>query len=66
MKQFQQELTALKQRVVDMGTLAGAMVAGSSDALVKGERSHIEQGLADEPILDRLQIDIDPEWNRFN
>ena len=65
MKHFQQELSALKQRVVDMGHLAASMVAGSSDALIKGERSHLPQVLADEPTLDRFQVEIDGEAIRL-
>jgi phosphate transport system protein len=65
MKQFEQELTALKQRVLDMGTLAAAMVAGASDALIKAERSRIQEVLATEPTLDRFQIEIDREAIRL-
>jgi phosphate transport system protein len=65
MKQFQQELTALKQRVVDMGQLAASMVAGSSDALIKAERSRIAHVLANEPTLDRFQVEIDGEAIRL-
>ncbi len=65
MKQFQQELTALKQRVVDMGNLAASMVEGASDALIKAERARIEQVLASEPKLDRFQIEIDREAIRL-
>ena len=39
MKQFQQELATLKQRVVEMGELAESMVAGASDALINAERA---------------------------
>jgi phosphate transport system protein len=65
MRQFQQELTALKQQVVDMGNLAASMVADSSDALVKAERSRIQQVLANEPTLDRFQVEIDSEAIRL-
>ena len=65
MKQFQQELSALKQRVVEMGHLAASMVAGSSDALIKAERSRIQQVLANEPTLDRFQVEIDGEAIRL-
>jgi phosphate transport system protein len=65
MKHFQQELTALKGRVVDMGNLAASMVAASSDALIKGERSLIQQVFANEPTLDRFQIEIDREAIRL-
>ena len=65
MKQFQQELTALKQRVVDMGNLAASMVAGASDALIKAERTRIQEVLASEPTLDRFQVEIDREAIRL-
>jgi phosphate transport system protein len=65
MKQFQHELTALKQRVVEMGNLAASMVAGASDALIKAERGRIQQVLANEPTLDRFQIEIDGEAIRL-
>ena len=65
MKQFQRELTALKQRVVDMGNLAASMVAGASDALMKAEQSRIEPVLANEPTLDRFQVEIDREAIRL-
>lgn len=65
MKHFQQELTALKQRVVDMGNLAASMVAGASDAVVKADRSRIQEVLANEPMLDRFQVEIDAEAIRL-
>ena len=65
MKQFEHELAALKQRVVDMGNLAESMVASASDALIKADRSRIEQVFADEPTLDRFQIEVDGEAIRL-
>ena len=65
MKQFQQELAALKQQILDMGTLAASMVAGASDALIKAERSRIQEVLASEPTLDRFQMEIDREAIRL-
>ena len=65
MKQFQQELTALKRQVLDMGDLAASMVAGASDALLKAERNRIQEVLASEPTLDRFQIEIDREAIRL-
>jgi phosphate transport system protein len=65
MKQFQQELAQLKQRVVDMGGLAQSMVVGSSRALIKGERATIQQVRASEPTLDRFQVEIDREAIRL-
>ena len=65
MKAFQQELTALKQRVLDMGHLAASMVAGASDALIKAERTRVQEVLASEPTLDRFQVEIDGEAIRL-
>ena len=65
MKQFQQELAALKQRLMDMGTLAESMVAAASHALIKAERAAIEQVRASEPTLDRFQVEIDREAIRL-
>jgi phosphate transport system protein len=65
MRQFQEALAQLKQRVVDMGGLAASMVAGASRALIKGERPLIEQVRTSEPQLDRLQVEIDREAIRL-
>ena len=65
MKQFQQELAQLKQQVLDMGSLAESMVAGASRALIKGERTAIQQVRTSEPTLDRFQVEIDREAIRL-
>jgi phosphate transport system protein len=65
MKQFQQELTQLKQRVLDMGSLAESMVADASRALIEGERATIQQVRTNEPKLDRLQVEVDREAIRL-
>ena len=65
MKQFQQELAQLKQRVLDMGSLAESMVADSSRALIEGERATIQQVRTNEPKLDRLQVEVDREAIRL-
>lgn len=65
MKQFQQELGQLKQRVLDMGSLAESMVADSSRALIEGDRATIQQVRANEPKLDRLQVEVDREAIRL-
>jgi phosphate transport system protein len=65
MKHFQEELAQLKQRVLDMGSLAESMVAGASRALVKGERALVAQVRTSEPKLDRLQVEIDREAIRL-
>lgn len=65
MRQFQQELAQLKQRVIDMGSLAESMVAGASRALIKNERTSIQQVRASEPKLDRFQVEIDRDAIRL-
>lgn len=65
MRQFQQELAQLKQRVLDMGSLAESMVAGASRALIEGERATVEQVRTSEPMLDRLQVEVDREAIRL-
>ena len=65
MKQFQQELGQLKQRVLDMGSLAESMVADASRALIEGERATIQQVRTNEPKLDRLQVEVDREAIRL-
>jgi phosphate transport system protein len=65
MKQFQQELAQLKQRVLDMGSLAESMVADASRALIEGERATIQQVRTNEPKLDRLQVEVDREAIRL-
>ena len=65
MKQFQQELAQLKQRVLDMGSLAESMVADASRALIEGERAIIQQVRTNEPKLDRLQVEVDREAIRL-
>ena len=65
MKQFQQELAQLKQRVLDMGSLAESMVADASRALIEGERATIQQVRTSEPKVDRLQVEIDREAIRL-
>lgn len=65
MKQFERELTALKRRVVEMGKFAASMVARASNAMFAAEHRLIAQVLADEPNLDRLQVEIDGEAIRL-
>ena len=65
MRQFQQELAQLKQRVLDMGSLAESMVADASRALIEGERATIQQVRTNEPKLDRLQVEVDREAIRL-
>jgi phosphate transport system protein len=65
MKYFQQGLQRLKQRVLDMGALAEAMVADASRALVTGDAALVQQVRAREPMLDRYQVEIDREAVRL-
>lgn len=65
MKKFESELAALKDRVVEMGTLAESMVAASSHALITADPAFIEQVRTGELSLDRLQIEIDREAIRL-
>ena len=65
MHHLQQELTALKRRVSEMGALATAMVAGALEALVSPDPQHIAAVIGSEPALDRRQIEIDAEAIRL-
>src|SRR5579864_6264680 len=65
MKQFQQELGQLKQRVLDMGSFAESMVGDASRSLIEGERATIQQVRTNEPKLDRLQVEVDREAIRL-
>ena len=65
MRQFQQELTELKQRVLRMGALAESMVADASGALGSDATGRIEAVRRTEPVLDRFQVEIDREAVRL-
>jgi phosphate transport system protein len=65
MREFHQELAQLKQRVIDMGSLAESMVAGASQALIKNDRTPIQEVRASEPRLDRFQVEIDRDAIRL-
>jgi phosphate transport system protein len=65
MRQFQQELTELKQRVLRMGGLAESMVADASAALASDAAGRIETVRRNEPVLDRFQVEIDREAVRL-
>src|SRR5215203_5789496 len=64
MKQFQQELTELKQRVMPMAALAESMVADASEGLA-ADPARIAEVRRNEPILDRYQIEFDREAIRL-
>ena len=59
MNTFERDLAALKQRVVEMGTLAETMAAGAARALVGGESSATGEVRANEPAIDRFQLEVD-------
>jgi phosphate transport system protein len=65
MKKFEQELETLKQRVMEMGEVAESMVAWASTALVGRDRALIQKVQANEPKLDRYQLEIDSEAIRL-
>src|SRR4029453_17869166 len=65
MKKFEQELASIKQRVMDMGTVAQTMVAQSAQALILRDAAVIGQVREAEEALDRYQVDIDGEAIRL-
>jgi phosphate transport system protein len=65
MTYFQQELRRLKQRVLEMGALAESMVEDTSQVLDGGDGALIERVRTREPIVDRLQVEIDREAVRL-
>lgn len=65
MKKFEQELATLKQRVLDMGALAESMVNHSWQGVAGRNQRSLERAAADEPGLDRFQVDIDREAIRL-
>src|SRR6266498_5902793 len=65
MKKFEQELAQLKSRVMEMGTIAEAMVAAASAAVLDRNIGAVERVLADEAKLDQFQIEIDSEAVRL-
>ena len=65
MKKFELELDSLKNRLLEMGSVAERMVARASEALVRRDRAIVADVLADEQVLDRMQIQIDGEAVRL-
>lgn len=65
MKKFEQELTNLKQQVMQMGEVAESMVAWCSAAVFERDPAMIQKVLAAEPVLDRFQVGIDSEAVRL-
>lgn len=65
MRKFELELDSLRNRLLEMGTVAQRMVARASEALVKRDRAIVADVLAGEEALDRMQIEIDGEAIRL-
>jgi phosphate transport system protein len=65
MNKFEQELTGVKARVMEMGALAERTVAWASNALITRDRAVIAEVLAAEEKLDRFQVEIDSEAIRL-
>jgi phosphate transport system protein len=65
MKRFDQELAALKRRVVEMGDLAESMIDLSMKALTSRDDESFQAVLAQEDRLDQMQVAIDNEAVRL-
>ena len=65
MKKFEHELTALKERVLQMGQQAERMVAWAAEALIKRDNAIVAKVMEAEATLDRFQIEIDSEAIRL-
>lgn len=65
MKKFEHELEQLKQRVLNMGTVAESMVGWAADALNDRNREVMQHVVDNEPVLDRFQVEIDAEVVRL-
>ncbi|MHB1033175.1 MAG: phosphate signaling complex protein PhoU [Pirellulales bacterium] len=65
MKKFDQELAALKGRIVEMGDLAQSMIDLAVKALLDRKAEISQELLAKEDRLDRLQLDVDNEVVRL-
>jgi phosphate transport system protein len=65
MQKFEHELTAIKQRLLEMGAQAERMVVWASDALLKRDRAIVAKVMEAEQALDRFQIEIDGEAIRL-
>lgn len=65
MNRLEHELAELKQRVLEMATLAEAMVRDSWSGVARKDPSSLARVVASEPRLDRFQVDIDREAVRL-
>ena len=65
MKQLEQELEALRSRVIEMGSLTESMVVQAIDAVAKANIHVIGPVFEAEERLDQLQVEIDGEAIRI-
>ncbi len=66
MKKFEDELAALRQKVVEMGNLAERMVENAVDAIsAPGRDDLIRKVVEDEEALDQMQLSLDKESIRL-
>jgi len=64
-RKFDEQLEALKNRVVGMGEVAKSMVQDSMKALVERDHRWVDAVLENEEKLDKLQVEIDDEAIRL-
>jgi phosphate transport system protein len=65
MNRLEQELAELKRRVLEMGTLAESMVTDSWSGVARNDAACLARVVANEPTLDRFQVEIDREAVRL-
>jgi phosphate transport system protein len=65
MNRLEQELAELKRRVLEMGTLAESMVTDSWYGVARREAACLARVVANEPTLDRFQVENDCEAVRL-
>lgn len=65
MNRLEQELAALKRRVLEMGSLAESMVTDSWSGVARSDAACLAGVVGNEPTLDRFQVEIDREAVRL-
>jgi phosphate transport system protein len=65
MNRLEQELAELKRRVLEMATLAESMVTDSWYGVARRDAACLGRVVANEPTLDRFQVEIDREAVRL-
>jgi phosphate transport system protein len=65
MNRLEQELTELKRRVLEMATVAESMVTDSWSGIARRDAACLDRVAANEPTLDRCQVDTDREAVRL-